>query len=123
MQLEEIAVGLGVQGYYTGEMDEGMLIVRNSDTLSEFIVESFDRSLQIRQAAWFECDKLAESDRNRFYAICSMVNERFSGCKCFIDEWGTLVTAADIIEHDFGLDYVETLLGQVEFISVAISTP
>lgn len=119
MQVEEICRAISL-GDYSAELDKDVLRIRNSELGSEYILEPFGMSVQIRQAVWFDCDGLPEEELNRIYALCSTMNERFSGCKCYIDEWGALVTAADILGPVTAIDIVKTMLNQIEFISQAM---
>lgn len=119
MRLDEIGPRLSANGVYSAQLDDGILRIRNLELGSEYILEAFERSAQIRQAVWFECHELPEDDLNRLYVLCSMMNARFSGCKSYIDQWGVLITAADILDPGVATDSVETILGQVEFVSQA----
>jgi hypothetical protein len=119
-EIEEICRGLSQGGYYSAQRDDGILKIRNSEAGSEYILETFGQSVQIRQAIWFDCHELAQDDVNRIYVLCSMMNERFSGCKCCIDQWGALITLADILGPDIAIEAIETVLDQVEFVSQAM---
>ena len=120
MRLEEICRQLAQTGHYSAQVDDDILRIQSSDIGSEYIMEAFEQSAQIRQAVWFDCDKLSVDDLNRIYVLCSMMNERFGGCKCFIDQWGVLITGADLISNDIVVELIETTLRQVEFISQAM---
>jgi len=49
-----------------------------------------------------------------------MMNARFSGCKCYIDQWGVLTTGADVLGEAIAMDMIEITLGQIEFVSLAM---
>jgi hypothetical protein len=115
--LEDVRGGLGDS--YSSRRDGEVLFVRNLETESEFVIEQFGSSVQIRQAVTFGCGDLADAERGRIYRLCSDMNERFSGCKAYVDRWGALLTAADVLgESTPGL--LEVVLGQVEFMSLAM---
>lgn len=118
--IEEICHSLSQGGHHSAQLDDGVLRIRNSETESEYILEAFEQSAQIRQAIWFDCHEFTDDDLNRVYMLCSMMNSRFSGCKCYIDQWGVLTTAADILGPKIEIEFVEIVLGQVEFISLAM---
>lgn len=120
MRLEDICRGLSQEGSYSVQPVDGILRIRNLENASEYVLETFGLSAQIRQAVWFDCQDLSEEDLNRVYRVCSMMNERFSGCKCYIDEWGVLITGADILGDIFTINSLEVALSQVEFISQAM---
>lgn len=118
--IEEICSSLLQGGNYSAQLDDGVLRIRDSETESEYVLEAFEQSAQIRQAVWFDCHELYDDDLSRVYMLCSMMNSRFSGCKCYIDQWGVLTTAADILGPNIEIEFVEIVLGQVEFISLAM---
>lgn len=120
IHFEEICERLSQGGHYSARLEDGILRIRDSEISSEYVLEAFEQSAQIRQAVWFDCHEFSPEDLNRLYALCSMMNERFSGCKSYVDQWGVLITAADILGPDIAEDLVETLLGQVEFVSQAM---
>jgi hypothetical protein len=120
MHVEEIRQRLSQEGHYSAQLDEGILRIRDSEIGSEYVLEVFDESAQIRQAVWFDCHELPNDDLSRAYVLCSMMNARFSGCKCYIDQWGVLITAADLLGHGVSMEVIETMLGQVEFVSQAM---
>jgi hypothetical protein len=117
MMLEEIGRDLSLGGHYSAQLDDGVLRIEDLEVGSEYILEDFDQSLQIRQAACFDCHKFPEDDLNRVYVLCSMMNARFSGCKSYIDQWGALITAADVLAQSVTVEFIEIMLGQVEFVS------
>lgn len=119
MDFHEIPRALSQGEIYSAELVSNILHIRNSETNSEYIIESFGQSIQIRQAVWFNCLEMSTDVLNNLYKLCSMLNERFSGCKSYIDKWGTLITAADIISESLTKNFLEILLGQIEFISQA----
>lgn len=120
MELEKIRQGLMQGGRYSASEDDGILMIRASENGSEYSLEEFDGSAQIRQAVWFDCHELPEEELSRLHVLCSMMNQRFSGCKSYIDRWGALTTAADILGPEIAMDFIEVVLGQVEFISQAM---
>ena len=118
--LENIRRGLAEAGTYVPRLDDGSLRISDPDLDSEYSLEVFEQSVQIRQGVWFECQDLAEEELSRIYALCSMMNQRFSGCKCCVDQWGTLITVADILGPGIAIEFIETMLNQVEFMSQAL---
>jgi hypothetical protein len=120
MQLEEVCRGLSQRGHYSAQLDDGILRIQSSQTGSEYILEPFEQSAQIRQAVWFDCHEFSEDDLSGVYVLCSMMNERFSGCKCYIDKWGVLITAADVLDRGMAIELIETVLSQIEFVSQAM---
>ncbi len=120
MRLEEIGRQLSEGGAYGAEEDEGLLHIRDLESGSEYDLELFAESLQIRQAVRLDCHDLPADELNRIYVLCSMMNERFSGCKSYVDQWGALLTAADMLGPDVAIESIETVLNQVEFISLAM---
>ena len=120
MLLDDIREGLAKGTYYSTEHDEEVLLIKDRETGSEFIVEAFEQSLQIRQTVKFDCQELPEAELSRIYVLCSMINERFSGCKSYLDQWWALTTAADILDLAVTVAHVEIVLGQIEFISLAM---
>jgi hypothetical protein len=118
MTLEEVQDELAEN--YSAKRDGEVLLVQNANTQSEFVIEQFGNSLQVRQAVWFDCLELSDAETARLYQLCSEMNGRFSGCKSYVDQWGTLITAADIVEESANPRIVEVVLGQVEFVSVAM---
>ena len=120
MRFEEISQHLSQRGVYSAQLRDGILRISNLENASEYILEAFEQSVQIRQAVWFDCHELPEEDLDRVYVLCSMMNERFSGCKSYVDQWGALITGADILSQAVAIDFIETVLGQVEFVSQAM---
>lgn len=120
MNLDELAKGLSESGRYSAEIDGGVLRVRNLGTESEYVVEGFDGSLQVRQAVCFDCLKMSDSELSSIHSLCFKVNERFSGCKNYIDRWGVLLTTSDILAEVATTEFVETILNQVEFVSLGM---
>jgi hypothetical protein len=120
MDLKEICQGLAKGGYYSAHEDDGILIIGSLDNDSEYVLEPFESSLQIRQAVWLDCHDIPEAELSRIYVLCSLMNARFSGCKSYVDQWGALTTGADILGPDIPIDFIETILNQVEFISLAM---
>lgn len=118
MTLEEVEATLA--DGYSGRHDGRVLLVQNVETESEFVVEQFSGSLQIRQSVWRECHELGDAELGRIYRLCSAMNERFSGCKSYVDEWGALLTTGEILAECVSPRIVEIVLGQVEFVSVAM---
>jgi hypothetical protein len=114
--LEKLALSKDV---YSISTEDDVVKVRNLDLGSEYIVEYFSGSIQIRQAVYFDCFGLSVENLSSLYILSSNLNERFSGCKTFVDRWGVLVTAADVLQpvDDEGL--LETVFNQVEFMSQA----
>jgi hypothetical protein len=117
MRLEEVEATLA-KGY-SAWRDGEVLFVRNVETGSEFVIEQFGSSLQVRQAVRFGCFELEDAALGRVYRLCSALNERFSGCKSYVDEWGVFLTASDILAEGAAPRAVEVVLGQIEFISLA----
>jgi hypothetical protein len=122
MTLDEIRQGLTQGGYYSAREDDGLLIIRDSEIGSEYVLEDFESSVQIRQAVCLDCHELSEEDLGKTYVLCSMMNERFSGCKNYVDQWGALITAADILGPQIATELIETVLNQVEFVSQAMQS-
>jgi hypothetical protein len=120
--IEEICQHLSERGIYSARLEHGNLRIQDSEIGSEYILELFEPSAQIRQAVWLDCHELPEDDLNRIYVLCSMMNERFSGCKTYVDQWGALTMAADILGPDIAIDFIETILNQVEFMSHAMES-
>jgi len=118
MTLNEVGVELGER--YSASRDDNVLRVQNQETQSEFVIEQFGNSLQVRQAVRFDCLDLDERERGRLYCLCSEVNGRFSGCKSYLDQWGALLTAVDLLEEGVKPGLLEVVLGQVEFVSAAM---
>jgi hypothetical protein len=118
MNLVKIAEVISRTGRHSSHIDESVARVENLDNGSEYIVEEFGAgSFQIRQAVVFDCEAQEDLNFHDIYVLCSRINERFSGCKCFIDKWGVLINATDIIDLSVSTTLVETLLDQVEFVS------
>lgn len=115
MTLEEVEATL--EEGYSGRRDGEVLFVQNVESGSEFVVEEFSGSMQIRQGVWYACHELGDAELGRVYRLCSAMNERFSGCKSYIDEWGALLTTADILAGSLSPRIVGLALGQVEFVS------
>jgi hypothetical protein len=120
MLLEDICRNLSEGEYYSADMDGGILRVRDIDSQSEYILEEFEPSLQIRQAVCFDCYNFSKDDLSRVYILCSMMNERFSGCKSYIDHYGTLMTTVDLLGPNIEIDRIGTVLNQVEYVSLAM---
>jgi hypothetical protein len=118
--LEDIRRGLAETGAYVPRVDDGILRISDPDLDSEYSLEVIEQSVQIRQGVWFDCQDLAGDELGRIYELCSMMNQRFSGCKCCIDQWGTLITVADILGPRIAVACIETMLNQVEFMSQAL---
>jgi hypothetical protein len=120
MTLEEVEATLA--DGYSGRRDGGLLFVENVEIGSEFVVEQFASSIQVRQAVWFGCPDLGEAELGRVYRLCSAMDERFSGCKSYVDKWGVLLTTADILAECISPRVIEVVLGQIEFVSLAMLT-
>lgn len=120
MSSEKIFWALSQSGRFSSSIEEGVIRVSSVDSGSEFIIEEFSESFQVRQAVLFDCQKDEDLDISELYVLCSRVNDRFSGCKCFIDDWDVLVNASDIIAVAEPDKLVETILDQVEFVSQVI---
>jgi hypothetical protein len=120
MNLNELAKGLSGSGRYSAEFDSGIVRVRNLESESEYVVEGFGESLQVRQAVCFDCLKMTDSQLSALYLVCSMVNARFSGCKSYVDNWGALLTGSDILAEVATTRFVEIILDQVEFVSLGM---
>jgi hypothetical protein len=119
-RLEEIGRQLSRGGAYLAEPEDGVLYIRELDSSSEYNLELFGDSAQIRQGVQFDCDELPADELSRILLLCSMMNARFSGCKSYVDQWGVLLTTADILGPDLPVDFIETVLNQIEFISLAM---
>jgi hypothetical protein len=120
MRINELADGLTKSGRFAAVAEEGLLLVRSLEAESEYVIEEFDGSLQVRQAVSFDCFDMESEELLSIYDLCSKVNERFSGCKVFIDRWGTLLTGSDILSAVASIQFIEIILDQTEFISQAM---
>lgn len=109
-QLEEF-------GRFGATLDNGILRVTDSQSQSSYVVEEFSGSLQIRQAVAFD---VPQHHLNLTYALANCVNERFTGCKSFIDRWGNLVNATDILPQTSMVEATVASLAQIEFVSRAL---
>lgn len=120
MHMNEISQGLSETKRFSSRLEGDLLLIQNLEIGSEYILEEFGQSLQMRQAVVFDCQKSFDSDLQNMYVLCSAMNERFSGCKNYIDKWGVLVTSADVLGQSVEISFIEVVLGQVEFISQAM---
>jgi len=118
MTLDEVEATLA--DGYLGRRDGEVLFVQNAQTESEFVVEQFSGSIQIRQRVRHACHELEDAELGRVYRLCSAVNQRFSGCKSYVDDWGALLTTADILAECVSPRTLWVVLGQVEFVSLAM---
>lgn len=118
MTLEEVEAAL--DDSYSGRREGELLLLKDAENESEFVVERFSGSFQIRQGVWHACHELGDTELERVYRLCSAMNERFSGCKSYVDQWGTLLTAGDILADCANPKNLVTMLGQVEFVSLAM---
>jgi hypothetical protein len=119
MRVEDICRHLSQGDAYSTRLEDGVLVIKDLEIGSEYVLEMFEPSAQVRQAIWFDLSELSGEELSRVYVLCSMMNARFSGCKCFIDQWGALITGTDILSQAFDVDFLEIVLGQVEFVSQA----
>jgi hypothetical protein len=120
MRLDELRSGLTSSGRFSAAISDGLVRVASVETGSEFVVEEFDGSFQVRQALCFDCLEWPPQEILSLYGLCSMANERFSGCKMFVDRWGALVMASDILGSVASVALVEIILDQTEFMSQAM---
>lgn len=119
MRIDELASGLPTSGRFAAAIDDDLVLVRSLETDSKYIVEEFDGSFQVRQAVYFGCLEWSSEELLFLYGLCSMVNRRFSGCKLFVDRWGVLVMASDILGAVASIELIEIILDQTEFMSQA----
>lgn len=117
MFAEKILEVLSHSGRYSARIEDEVVRVENLHNGSEYIIEEFSASYQVRQAILFDCQGAESLEVAELYILCSRINERFSGCKCFIDEWDVLVNAFDIIAAADPAQLIETVLDQIEFVS------
>jgi hypothetical protein len=120
MDLEEICDRLSERGVYSARLEDGLVRIGKPETGSEYILEAFEKSAQIRQAVWLDRQDLSEDDLGRLHLLCSAMNARFSGCKSYVDPWGVLITGADILSESMAIEFIEMMLNQVEFISITM---
>ncbi|MCP5396181.1 MAG: hypothetical protein H6918_05515 [Sphingomonadaceae bacterium] len=118
--LEKLAELIGSMQAYSCEISDDILRITCLDTESQFIAEMFDNSVQLRQAVFFEYNDLNERSKFDIQNLCSMMNERFSLTKLFVDRWGVLVNASDIFSSHVECNYLNIVLGQVEHMSLSI---
>lgn len=117
MSFEIIRERLSETGRYSSRIEEDILRVESVGSGSEYVVEEFCGSFQIRQAVQFNCQADDILELKQIHALCSTVNERFSGCKCFVDQWGVLVNAFDWITEILPPNVIEVAFDQVELVS------
>ena len=117
--LNSLAQEITARGNFTAREEDGVILATQNESGSEFVIESFGNSVQIRQGVWFNCSSEFGDDMEPLYETCSRMNFRFSGCKSLIDQWGVLITAADVLEP-VRVETVEVVLGQVEYVSLAM---
>lgn len=115
----EISDSISGNGYFSSVKD-GIILIREEESGSEYIGEIFGYSLQIRQTVCL----YEEADLDQYgcyiYEACSKINCRFSGCKNYVDDYGALITASDIICDPLSGELIRGILNQVEFISQSI---
>lgn len=121
MRIHELETGLAESGRFAATIENGLILVTNLETDSEYAVEEFDGSFQVRQAICFDCLDGDADELLSLHILCSMTNRRFSGCKLFVDRWGALVMASDVLGTVASVEFVEIILDQVEFMSQAIA--
>jgi hypothetical protein len=120
MRIDELAGNLTNSARFSATINDALLLVTNLETGSEYIIEEFDGSFQVRQAICFDCLEWTGEELLSLYGLCSLANERFSGCKMFVDRWGVLVMASDVLATAASVEFIEIILGQIEFMSQAM---
>lgn len=120
MLIEKLSKQLSATSRFSYVMMDNVSILKSIEVESEYVIEEFEGAVQIRQAVLFNCFDMLDEEIRQIYSICSMVNSRFSGCKNFIDKWGVLITARDILSVEVNQDHLEVGINQVEFLSRAM---
>lgn len=119
INLERLGELIETAQAYSCEISDDVISITSLETGSQFIAEIFDDSVQIRQAVFFDYAELNASQKSNLQHLCSMMNERFSLTKIFVDRWNVVVTASDIYSLHVNYGYLDTILGQVEKMSLS----
>jgi hypothetical protein len=119
MSLQDLSNVVLATGRFSCRIDEGLLRIVSTESGSEYVAEPFGSGLQVRQACLFGCSETENLQAFDIAMMCTRLNERFSGCKSYIDSWDVLVTAFDVLELTDDTRLISTVLDQVEFISQA----